>query len=1129
MKINAFNLGMPKLWLPPKLLLVMKLVIILMTGLLLQVNASGFAQRITINKKDASLKYIFNEIRKQTGYDVLWQTIQIQQVKNIDVSFRDETLETVLKQALAASGLSYAIKDKTVVIQKTDKTFFDRLVGYLKAIDIHGLVVDEKGLPLPGASVKVKGSNKVTKTNGRGEFSLEQVEENAVLSVSYLGYQTKDVAVKGESNLRITLAESQEKLEAVVVVGYGTTKRKDLVGTVATIGGDDMRKQVATNFTQALAGRAAGVQVSRPNGNPGAGASIRIRGLSTASGVNDPLFVIDGIPVQLFNGGGTDAARSTPANGLMDPLAGIDMNDVENIEVLKDATATAIYGSRAANGVVIVTTKRGRAGEQPVFSFNYDVSMDRQNKFLDALSGPEYVKFMTETYEKAGVPIEAAGFPGTANTDWQREVIQKGLIQNLNLSVMGASKDGNTNYGFSTGLTDQKGVLINTGFKRYSLRANVESKFFDLLKIGTNLNYSLSKQTGGSSSMYTNYGAANYRPDVPVRNPDGSYANDGLSDNPVATRMATDINESQRLLASVYAELEIIPGLKARSSLSYDVNHNAGFLYTPSWLLASINANQKGSRTDRNFEYTNRIFDNTLSFTKAFDKHHIDAVAGASWTLNRSNFSNVSSINFPNDNVLNNLGSAGMVNGYSSGGESSGLESFFLRANYNYDGKYYLTVSGRADNSTKFGPENQWGYFPSVGLAWRFSQENFMKGLSFIDDAKLRLTRGKTGTSAFGSFGFLTLFNTGYFYNGINGLRANPDDGQPNPDIRWEGTTQTDAALELSFLKSRLKTTVNFYRKYTEGMITGPSIPSSNGYSFQNKNIGDVSNQGWEFTVSAIPVNTDKFTWISDFNISFNKNKVEKTYGTALYGTILLTEGLPLNGIRGYRTNGLYQDQGEIDALNAKARLATGNPSAFYQTALTAPGDVRFVDLNGDGRIDTKDRSILGYSQNPKYFGGWNNTFRYGQLELSTLFQFDVGSKVSREQNNDVFGGYFTNVSSLVLTGWTPENPNTQQPRNVINGPAQNVDTNTDRFIEDTSFLRLKNVQLSYLLNNALLKKMHIQQLRLFAGMTNLFTWTKYKGLDPEVNSENTFTDHGRDTATYPTTQSITFGVNLKF
>lgn len=1112
----------------PKILLTMKLTTIILLTTFIQVSASTFAQKLNYIKKNASLEEIFKEIQKQTGYTVFWSSNSLSN-NRLDVAFKEASLPKVMEKCLDGQHLSFTIENRTVVISEREKSVVDKLINYFNVVDVKGRITDERGKPLPGATVMVKSGGRATITNTNGEYQLSSVDENAILVISYLGYKSKETAIKGRFVINVTLIEETEDLNDVVVVGYGTTKRKDLVGSISTITADDMRKQPATNFTQSLVARAAGVQVSRPNGTPGAGASIRIRGMSTLMGVGDPLFVIDGIPVQLYNGGGVDALRSAPGNGLLDPLAGIDMNDIENVEILKDATATAIYGSRAANGVIIITTKKGHAGDQPVFSLNYDVAIDKQNKFFDLLSGPEYVKFMQKTYADAGETINDDTFPGTGNTDWQRAVLQTGVTHNLNLGLLGASKDGATNYGFSAGLTDQQGLLLNTGFKRYSIRSNVESRLFNLFKIGANLNYSSIKQIGGSSPIYSNYGAVTYRPDIPIFNPDGSYANDGGEDNPVAGKMSTNIAQSHRFMGSVYAELEIVKGLKARSSIAYDINDNIGYSYTPSWMLQESLYDEKGSRVDKTFTYVNRVFDNTLSYIKVFNRHHIDAVAGASWTLNKSNFMNVSSINFPNDDILNNLGSAGSISSYSSDGESSGLESYFMRANYNYDGKYYLTLSGRADNSTKFGPDNQWGYFPSVGVAWRLSKEKVMNNLAFIDDAKIRLTTGKTGSSAFGSFGFLTLFNTGYFYDGINGLRANPDGGQPNPDIRWESTTQTDAALELSFLKSRLTTAVTYYKKYTKGLITGPKVPVSNGYTFQTKNLGDISNQGWEITLSGVPVRTKDFNWTSDFNITFNKNKVEKTYGTTLYGSLLVREGEPLNGILGYKTKGLYQSQSEIDQLNANARLKTGNPNAFYHNALTSPGDVQYVDTNGDGVITTADRVTLGYAQNPKYYGGWNNTFRYKNLELSSLFQFDVGSKVRRESTADMFVGYSQNVSPKVLTAWTPENPNTSQPRNAINGPAQNTDSYSDRFVESSSFLRLKNVQLSYLFKKDMLAKLHISQLRVFAGMNNLFTWTNYKGLDPEVNSENSFTDHGRDTGVYPQARTVNFGMNLKF
>lgn len=1127
MHFSAFNLGMPRPGLPSKLLLIVRIIIIIMTACFMQVSAASFGQKITLSEKNASLEEVLNKIRLQSGMKILYADKLFEKTAGVSIHVADMEVSDVLNRLFAGQPISFDVVENTIVIKAKTRGLLDQVMGYFNQININGHVRDDNGRALAGATIKIKNGSQTAITDANGAYSLRGIDEHASLIISFMGFKTQEVGVNKRTTINITLVTDMSNLEDVVVVGYGTSKRKDLVGSIATVNGEDLRKQSATNFTQGLVGRAPGVQVSRPNGTPGASASIRIRGMSTLMGVSDPLFVIDGIVVQVFNGGGPESRQSTA--GLLDPLAGIDVNDIENVEILKDATAAAIYGSRASNGVIIVTTKKGKAGVKPVFSFNYDVTADRQYKFHDVLSAPEYIKFITDLYAANKEKIPAKNFPGIGNTDWQREIVQTGLIHNLNLSLMGATKDGGTTYGFSSGLTDQQGIIINTGFKRYSLRANVESKVLDFFKIGTNVNYSSSTQTGGSTAIYMINMVPSYRVDIPVFNPDGSYANNEATDNPVAARQVTMVNESKRMMATVFGELEIIPGLKARSAISYDLNTNVGFSYRPSWLLSEKDRRQKGSRSDRVFEYVNRVFDNTVSFTKSVNKHNFDAVAGVSWMLNKNKSTSISSINFPNDEVLNNLGSAGTISSYGSGGDSHGLESYFVRSNYNYDGKYYLSLSGRADNSTKFGPDSQWGYFPSLGLAWRFSKEKFMDKLNFIDDAKLRLTIGKTGSSAFGGFGFLTLFNTGYIYNEVNGIRPSRDSGMPNPDIHWESTLQTDVALELSFLKSRLKTNFNYYRKYTEGLITSPGIPVSTGYSYQVRNIGDISNTGLEITLSGIPIAGRDFSWISDFNISFNKNRIAKTYGTAMYGNRKLQEGEPLNGIRGYRTNGLYQEQAEIDNLNAQARLRTGNPTAFYQLAQTGPGDVRYVDVNQDGVITADDMSTLGYSQNPDYYGGWNNSFRYKNFEISTLFQFDVGSEVLRESNFDTFWGFGRNVSHLVLDAWTPENRNTNQPRNTIRYQAQNTEPKTDRFIEDASFLRLKSVQLSYVFKAGALRKIHVQQLRLFVGMTNLLTWTKYKGLDPEVDSINSFADHGRDTGVYPQARSMTFGVNLKF
>lgn len=425
-----------------KILLVMRLTIFLIIATIFQVSASSYGQQVTLRKKNVALEEVFKVIKIQTGYNVLWQPEKLKMARTIDVDFKNAPLETVLDKVLTDQPFTYVIDHKTIVVSLKEKSIFGRILDYFKTIHIKGKVTDAKGDPLPGATLKVKNGTKVSSTNSEGNFEFSELDENAVLVVSFLGYKTREVAVKGQTMLNIVLTEDLALLEDVVVVGYGTTKRKDLVGSVSTINADEMRKQVATNFTQGLVGQAPGVQVSRTNGIPGSGASIRIRGMSTVSGVNDPLFVIDGIPVELYNGGGGDALRSAPANGLMDPLAGIDMNDIENVEILKDATATAIYGSRAANGVIIVTTKKGKAGQKPVFSFNYDASIDKQAKFYNLLSGPEYVKFMKDTYAAAGEEIDDPTFPGTGNTDWQRAVIQTGVVQNLNMSLLGASNDG---------------------------------------------------------------------------------------------------------------------------------------------------------------------------------------------------------------------------------------------------------------------------------------------------------------------------------------------------------------------------------------------------------------------------------------------------------------------------------------------------------------------------------------------------------------------------------------------------------------------------------------------------------------------------------------------------------------
>ncbi|UKJ06806.1 TonB-dependent receptor [Solitalea lacus] len=1099
----------------------MKLTLLLLITSILQISASSYGQNVTINEKDASLVKVFREIRKQTGYDFFYSDRVIENAKNVTVNLRQVTIKEALDACFANQMITYAISNKIVTI-KPKESISQEAAKPESTIEVKvkGVVADDKGLPIPGVTIIVKGTTKGSQTDVNGAFSIN-VNKGDVLVFSFIGFKKKEVTIQRDETLNITLVEDMANLDQVVVVGYGETRKKDLTGSVASIKAEAIQNMNAPNFDVALVGQAPGVYVVKTNGAPGADASIRIRGGTSVLGVNEPLYVIDGLPIQIGSGLGSEAYANSRSIQLS-PLSSINPDDIESIDILKDASATAIYGSRAANGVVLVTTKRGKKGQTPSLSFSYSGVFEDFTKRHEMLNTEQYIAVVNKAYANNNQTLPVDFKPNDkVYTNWQDKVTKLSQSESWNLSLNGGTPNSKTIYAFSAGLSDQKGVIMGSGFKRYNLGSNLETNVFDQLKIGANLKYSQATSKGNGNSFY--YNIIKYRPDVSIYDEKGNYATtlDSGSSNPYAQLKQISQSSSNNLMASFYGEYEIIDGLKLKSSLSYNIVDGSNLRYIPSWDAFEARNRRTGSRTDNTNSFNSRIFDNTLTYNKFFDKHYLNAVAGISFTQDKSYFTRISSTNFPDDDALNNLGSAAMISQYGSGGSISGLESYFLRGNYNYSGKYYLTFTGRADKSTKFGPNNRWGVFPSAALAWRISEESFLKKYSFINDVKLRISAGRTGSANFGDFLYSTFFTTGSFYNGVNGVIPNT---VPNPSIRWETTQQLDAGLDFNLFANKLRGSVTYYQKLTKDLILGVDIPYESGAANQLTNIGDVLNKGVEIQLGTDIINNRNFTWSTDFNISFNRNLLKKLNGGTLPNGASLTENEPLSYFYGYKTAGLFQSQSEIDALN------TASPTKVYQAAKTGPGDIKFVDINNDGQITTDDRVKLGNAE-PDFFGGWNHSLRYKRISLSALFNYSVGNVLynSSQASLSIFSSYLGNYTTDILNAWTPENPNTNVPRAVAGNPNQNGRI-SDRYVSSASFFRLKNIHLSYLLNSAWLNKAHLNSVKIFAAATNVFTVTGYNGLDPEVNTgpANPLTQ-GYDGSGYPQTRSFSFGVSATF
>ncbi|MND48932.1 Vitamin B12 transporter BtuB [compost metagenome] len=1105
-----------------KFLLVMKLTFLLLITSILQISASSYGQNVTIHETNAPLVKVFKEIRKQTGYDFFYSDFVIERTKNVTVNLSQVTIKEALDACFENQVVTYSVTNKVVTIKpKEDRSVIEVSTKESTLVKLKGTVMDEKGSPIPGATIIIKGTTKGTQTDVNGAFSIN-ANKGDILVFSFIGYKKKEVTVQREETLNIILIEDMANLDQVVVVGYGETRKKDITGSVASIKAEAIQNMNSPNFDVAMVGQAPGVYVVKTNGAPGADASIRIRGGTSVLGINEPLYVIDGLPIQIGGGLGGEAYASSRTIQLS-PLSSINPDDIESIDILKDASATAIYGSRAANGVVIITTKRGKSGQTPSLSFSYSGIFEDFTNRYKMLNTEQYIAVVNKAYANNNEALPEGFKPNPkVYTNWQDKVTQVSRSESWNLSLNGGTPNSKTIYSFSAGLSDQKGVIMASGFKRYNLGTNLETNVFDQLKIGTNLKYSQSSSKGNGNSYYTDI--VNYRPDIPIYDEKGNYAFpfESTSSNPYAQLMQIAGSGNKNLLASFYGEYEILNGLKLRSSLSYNIGDGSYERYTPSWDPFEIENNRTGSRTDNLNSFNSRIFDNTLTYNKFYGKHYLNAVAGVSFTQDKSSFTKISSTDFPNDDVLNNIGSAENIIQNLSGGSISGLESYFLRGNYNYGGKYYVTFTGRADKSTKFGPDNQWGVFPSAALAWRISEESFLKKYNFINDVKLRISAGRTGSANFGDFLYSTYFTTGgSFYNGAGGVIPN---NVPNPGIKWETTEQLDAGLDFSLFANKLRGSVTYYNKLTKDLILSVAVPYETGAANQFANIGDVLNKGIEIQLGTDIISSKNFTWSTDFNISFNQNVLKKLNGGTLPNGMPLRENEPLSYFYGYKTAGLFQTQGEIDALNA------ASPTKIYQASKTGPGDIKFVDVNNDGQVTDADLVKLGNAE-PDFFGGWNHSLRYKRISLSALFNYSVGNVLynSSQAGLSIFNSYRSNYTTEILNAWTPENPNTDVPRVVAKNPNQNGRI-SDRYVSSASFFRLKNIHLSYLLNAPWLSKAHLNSVRVFAAATNLFTITGYNGLDPEVNTgpANPITQ-GFDGGSYPQTHSFSFGVSAVF
>jgi TonB-linked SusC/RagA family outer membrane protein len=980
--------------------------------------------------------------------------------------------------------------------------------------------------PLPGAVVSIMGTTHSVATNTEGRFNFVTGQKFPyTLIVSFIGFEKQEVVASG-SPIEIQLKSATKQLNDVVVVGYGTQTRKSLTSAVSTIQVNEVRDKPTATFEQQLQGKAAGLQISASTGVPGDAMFIRIRGTTSINAGNDPLYVVDGVYI---NSGSLQAV--TTQGQASNPLSDINPNDIESITVLKDADATAIYGARAANGVILITTKRGKLNTAPKVNLNTYFGLARAPKLWDLVTGPQHAELVNEMYRNSEADAIAAGNTTAINTykfvpfraitdnasaspasrglpqdqptfDRLHKAFRTGFLQNYDLSISGGNDK--TTYYIGGGWNKQQADLRTNDFRRGSFKFNLDQKIGNILSVGTSniltQTYRTNARVGDGPQGGILQSALHTPTYLPEVNADGSPAKWAGFDNLDVLLNNTNMHStSNRLISNVYGEAKITPNLKFRTSWSVDYNTYNEFQYWNSLTnLGAANHNLGTSSISNNTIWTN---EQTLAYNKSIGKNSIGALIGNSIQGTTAANTLAQGTNFPNDSF--ELIASAATTTSSSTETKYNLSSFFARVNYNYASKYYLEFNVRADGSSRFGTNHQWGYFPSAGLAWRAKEEDFLKNASFITDFKLRGSVGITGNqNGIGDFASRGLWGAGANYQNNPGTIAQQ---LANPDLKWESTRQANIGLDLSLFNDRLSISGDIYDKYTSNLLLNTPLASTSGFTSILTNAGEMSNKGFEFSINSTNIRQKNFSWSTNFNFSKNINKIEKlpTPVVAAYAAERMVQGLSMYTFFVYKQ--LYVDP------------KTGN--AVYD------------DANHDGKINSSDIEAVGNAL-PKFTGGLTNTFNYKGFDLNVFFNFVYGNKVYNNNNYFLEGGGTRDANRAMdtyqLTRWQKPGDVTDLPRLTALGQNYTLSP-TSRNIEDGSFIRLNSVNLGYTIPKRITEKAKISNLRLYVSGTNLALWTKYKGPDPEINVSSSATVLGYDLGTPPIPRTIQVGANITF
>lgn len=1135
---------------------------------------------VTLDVKNESVENVLKMLNQQTGLKFFYDQDVVAQAPRVTLQVEKTSLQSVLNQISSQTGLIFNRENNTITVGKRQNSESREASQAQQTMIVSGMVTDASGEPVIGANVLVKGTTNGVITDIDGNYTLNNVPTDAIISISYIGYQPLELKASSRELANVVLKEDAEVLDEVVVVGYGVQRKRDVTTSISSMKASELAVPVSS-VDQAIVGKMTGVQVTQPNGIPGGGLTIKVRGSGSITAGTDPLYVVDGFPMSSEAGSGTGQNVS--------PLSTINMNDIESIEVLKDASAAAIYGSRGANGVVIITTKRGKEGKdlKPTVQYDGYAGFQQRTKKIDMLNAYEYAQLSHDAHNNAYLDLLASkglegsisdtneernlklgnrpdatnqayllppeimpyvnGVQGLTDTDWQDEVMRTALTHSHNLSLSGGNQS--IRYFVSGNYAREEGIVIGSDFEQMGGRGKVDVNYRKF-SFGTNLSFNYSvydivptedrfkEETIVASALAMS-------PIMPVYNADGSYNFDQWRwqyaqpqiVNPVAlANEKEDQMKRYRFMGNAYGEYELYDGLKFRTSFGVDFNSYSRSYYRPSTLPTSLNPTPpsipEGSKRDKNM--LNWVWENTLSYSKTFHKdHQLSAVAGWSAQKESVNTSLIAGTGYPND-LVHTVNAATSVTDWDATAYEWSLLSALARVQYSYKGKYMLSGALRADGSSRFGQNNRWGMFPSVSAGWYISEEDFMKATSsWLSSLKLRASYGISGNFNIGNYEYYALLGqSNYVFGKGEGALSNGlyPSTAGNPDLGWEKTAMFNVGLEFS-LFNMLTFELDVYTSTTSDMLLDVPVAEYSGFSTVPMNIGKVNNKGVEFSLSTTNTWGD-FTWNNRFNISANRNKVVDLGGvdemitTQESVTFITKVGEPIGNYYTLVTDGVFANQAEID----NSQEADISKRKYAHVSGAKPGDFRFKDMNGDMEINENDRTITG-NYMPDFTYGYSTELKYKNIDLSVAMQGVQGNEIAnifRRYINNMEGG--GNCQIDALDRWQSEsNPGSGQVVRANRSATGMNGTTSTWHIEDGSYLRIKNITLGYTLPEKWLDGAGIDRARVYFSTQNPFTFTKYSGYNPEVNMKGTSLTPGIDYGTYPLAKSFVFGVNVTF